>query len=330
MIAKICLALALATLAAATSPEEAFQNFMAHHPMAFQSEEEAAQRKANFFSVHDVIEAHNNKPDVTYKLTHNKFSLMSDDEKKAFLGARKPEPHRNHTRSASFSLISERALPASVDYRLNSCMQPVKNQGGCGSCWAFATTALVEFNACVKSGKKVALSEQQLVDCSTANYGCNGGWQYKALQYIGKAGGIATSAAYPYTSSGGTSGSCKYNAATKGAVVSASKPVTFINAGDTNTMMTVLAAKGLVTVDIAVVQSFMSYKSGVYAEPNCGAKILGYHAITAVGYGTLNGVPYWIIRNSWSSGWGANGYILFKRGVNLCEVEKYPVATTIA
>jgi len=329
MIAKIFLALALMmTLAAAVDPEDAWNNFMAHHPMAFPTAEEAEQRKANFFSAHDVIEAHNNKPGVTYKLAHNSFSLLSAEEKKAFLGGRRPEP-RNHTRTAFSSMLSERALPASVDYRTNTCMQPVKNQGQCGSCWAFATVALVEFNACIKSGKKVALSEQQLVDCSTANYGCNGGWQYKALQYIGKTGGIATSAAYPYTSSGGTSGSCKYNAAQKGAVVSASSPVNFIKAGDTTAMMTVLAAKGLVTVDIAVVNSFFSYKSGVYAEPNCGSNIVGYHAITAVGYGTLNGVPYWIIRNSWSSGWGAAGYILFKRGVNLCGVEDYPVGMTI-
>jgi len=313
----------------ALSHEAAWNNFMAHRPMSFSSEEEMVQRKANFYSAHDVIEEHNSKNGSTYKLDHNRFSLMSEEEQKAYLGARpRPQPNNNLTRSISLDLL--RTLPASVDYRTHRCMLPVKNQGACGSCWAFATTALVEFNSCIRKGKSVALSEQQLVDCVTDNYGCGGGWQSVALKYIAAAKGINTAVAYPYTSSSGEAGgSCLYNPAKKGAVVSATKPVTFIKSNDTNTMMSVLAARGLVTIDTAVVKSFMSYKSGVYSEPDCKTNILGYHAMTIVGYGTLNNLPYWIIRNSWGTSWGASGYILFLRGTNLCDVEKYPVGTTI-
>lgn len=329
IVAKLFLVLLAVAFTAALSHEEAWNNFMAHRPMAFSTEEEMMQRKANFYSAHDVIEEHNRKNGTTYKLDHNKFSLLSEEEQKTFLGARpRPQPPNNLTRSITLELL--RSLPASVDYRTDKCMQPIRNQGSCGSCWAFATVVLVEFNACVRNKKAVALSEQQLVDCVTDNHGCGGGWQSVALKYIAAAKGLSTAAAYPYTSSVGESGgSCMYNPAKRGAVLSATKPVTFINSNDTNTMMSVLAKKGLVTVDIAVVKSFMSYKSGVYAETDCKTKILGYHAITIVGYGTLNNVPYWIIRNSWGTSWGASGYVLFLRGTNLCDVEKYPVGTTV-
>ena len=101
-------------------------------------------------------------------------------------------------------------------------------------------------------------SEQQLVDCSTSNYGCGGGWYEKAWQYLAGAGGQATSATYPYKAVAGT---CKYpGTTTKGAVVSTSTPVTYVSAEDTTTMMNLLTNKKLVSVSIAVVNSFFSYK----------------------------------------------------------------------
>lgn len=329
MIVKVCCLLMFGALVSAVSHEEAWNDFMAHHPMVFSSEEESQQRKTNFFAAHDIIEEHNKKSNKTYKLEHNKFSLMSNDEKKAYLGDSSHPHHRNHSRSSSVMMI-DRALPTSVDWRGDKCMQPIKDQAGCGSCWAFAAVAQVEFGHCVKVGSALALSEQQLVDCATNNYGCSGGSKYDALKYIAKTGGIAKATAYPYTS-GSTrkAGTCRYSAANKGAVVSATAPATYITAGDINGIMTVLASKGLVTVSMNVVNSFYSYKSGVYAESNCNTNVLGRHAIVIVGYGTLNGVNYWVIRNSWGTRWGVSGYILFKRGVNLCTVEDLPVKTTV-
>lgn len=211
-------------------------------------------------------------------------------------------------------------------------MPAVKDQGQCGSCWAFAAIVVVEFNHCVKFGNKpVLLSEEQLVDCSTVNYGCNGGWQDEALKYIATNGkGSFTDASYPYIASGGTAGQCKTTGIT-GATISTTKPVTYLPAGNVAAIKAVLDSRNLVTVDIAVVSSFMNYASGVYVEPNCNSNILGYHAITVVGYGTnaATNTNYWIIRNSWSAGWGQGGYIFFKSGVNQCGVEDYPVATTI-
>jgi len=330
MIGKVCLLLMLVAFAKATSPEEAWQNFLAHRPMSFSSEEEMQHRKMNFFSTHDVIEKHNNKPGVTFKLEHNRFSTMDDEEKKSFLGAvPQAHPHKNHTRSLAIDeLITDRQA-ASVDWRTHNCMQPVKNQASCGSCWAFAATNVIEFNTCVKTGKKVALSEQQMVSCDKGNGACGGGWPPTAWSYIAKAGGQATQASYPYTSGSGSVAACKFSTSMVGAKISTTAPTTYIKSGDTTTMMNVLSKKGIILVAMCVTNPFYSYKSGVFTDTTCGSQGAN-HAVVAVGYGTLNGVPYWIIRNSWGTGWGSGGYVLFRRGTNLCQIEKYPMYTTAA
>jgi len=210
-------------------------------------------------------------------------------------------------------------------------MQPIKNQGSCGSCWAFSTVALVEFNHCIATGQAVSLSEQQLVSCDPYDGGCNGGMIDAPLMYIATNGGLDTEASYPYTSGAGASSTCKYNSATVGAKISTTNPITYINDYDTTTMMKIISSKQLVTVAFNVVSSFMSYKSGVYSDSNCAdtsTAIIGGHAVSAVGYGTLNGVNYWIIRNSWGTSWGMAGYVLFQRGVNMCGIEEGPVTSS--
>lgn len=331
MIEKVCMVLVLAAFTKATSPEDAWNNFLAHRPMSFSSEEEMQHRKMNFFSTHDVIEKHNNKPGVTFKLEHNRFSTMSPEEKKSFLGAvPQAHPHRkNNTRSLAIDdLITDRQA-ASVDWRTDKCMQPVKNQASCGSCWAFAATTVTEFNTCVKTGTAVALSDQQLVSCDTSNGACNGGWPPNAWRYVANAGGQNTQASYPYTSGSGSVAACKFSKTSIAARISTTTPTTYIQSGDTATMMKVLSNKGLILVAICVTNPFYSYKSGVFTDTTCGSSGAN-HAVVAVGYGTLNGIPYWIIRNSWGSSWGSAGYVLFRRGTNLCQVEKYPMYTTAA
>jgi len=198
----------------------------------------------------------------------------------------------------------------------------------------------VEFSNCIKHGKAVALSEQQIVDCSmsaTGNAGCNGGWQPYAWAYIAGNGGVDTSASYTYKSgTTATNGACAYNATTVAAKVTAtsspatySNSATFINANDTTTMQTVLANNGTVATGIYVSNNFMNYASGVFSDTACGTNGAD-HAVTIVGYGVSSGTNYWIVRNSWSTAWGIGGYALFKRGVNMCQIEVNAMYVTVA
>ena len=198
-------------------------------------------------------------------------------------------------------------VAASVDWVSAGAVTPVKNQGNCGSCWSFSTTGAVEGVHFVSTGKLVSLSEQQLVDCSSAegNQGCNGGMMDYAFKYIIDNGGITSESNYPYN---GVQGSCNQAAA--------DKPVAIIHGykdvGATDAELMAALAQQPVSVAIEADQStFQFYSSGVLTAA-CGTSL--DHGVLAVGYGTLGGVDYYKIKNSWGESWGMDGYILLGRG----------------
>ncbi|XP_046455084.1 zingipain-2-like isoform X2 [Daphnia pulex] len=307
--------------------EEAWEKYLVEFPLGIQTKAEYGKRKSNFAVTNAMIEEHNSNKDATYRMEHNKFSAMDDEEMIQFTGAILPSESSSRNGNLDLLFPITRQLPTSIDYRTHKCMQPVKSQGGCGSCWAFSATSVVEFGKCIVNGTKVALSEQQMVDCDKSNKGCGGGYMDNAWRYLAKAVGQSASATYPYA---GVKGTCRYKEASmKKAIVSLTNPVMDVPRNDTKTMMMLLANNQLLSVGIAVVRSFKNYRSGVYVEPNCQSGIISYHAITVVGYGTLNGVDYWVIRNSWGTGWGARGYALFQRGKNLCLIESYATTTNV-
>lgn len=213
-------------------------------------------------------------------------------------------------------------LPDTVDWRNKGAVTAVKNQSQCGSCWSFGTTGVIEGARVLQGdGKLVALSEQQLVDCDTGSVdsGCNGGLQVDAYQYVIKAGGLMTEADYPYTSGGGVDGgTCKYDPSKCETTITS---YTQIASGDENALMNAVANVGPVTVGIdASSPQFQSYKSGVYAPSGCSTTQLD-HAVLVVGYGSSDdNTPYWIVKNSWGTDWGMEGYFYMKRGVNQCGI----------
>jgi C1A family cysteine protease len=190
-----------------------------------------------------------------------------------------------------------------VDWRSKGAVTPVKNQGQCGSCWAFSATGAVEGWAVAKAGKPLPnLSEQQLVDCAkSAGQGCNGGWPNKAIQWMADHGSCSESS-YPYTA---RDGSCKQcTAVIKPAGVSSGSGETTLN-GQLNSQP--------ISVCVDASGGFQSYHGGVFSGP-CGTQI--NHAILAVGSTS----SYWIVKNSWGTSWGASGYIYMAKGKNLCGV----------
>jgi len=219
-----------------------------------------------------------------------------------------------------------RDVPAHWDWRDFSVVTPVKNQGKCGSCWTFSTVGSMESHFMKKYGQFRNLSEQQLVDCAGAfdNYGCNGGLPSHAFEYIKYAGGLTTEASYPYVAN--MSAGCN---------PAAIKPSVGVVGGSVNITLSEEALRnalfqaGPISVAFQVITGFRDYKTGVYTTDQCKNGPMDVnHAVLAVGYGSENGMDYWIIKNSWGAAWGDNGYFKMQRGVNMCGIvncNSYPM-----
>jgi C1A family cysteine protease len=196
-------------------------------------------------------------------------------------------------------------IPASVDWRTQGAVTPVKNQGQCGSCWSFSTTGAMEGRYFLKNKNLVSFSEQQFVDCSTENNGCNGGLMTLAFKYAQSAA-IDTEAQYPYT---GTQGTCNIPAAGVAKVASYQT----VDSKSELALRTALAS-GPVSVAVSAGSlGFQFYSKGILSLL-CAGQL--DHGVLAVGYGSENGKGYWIVKNSWGPNWGENGYLRIARKEN--------------
>jgi cathepsin L len=217
-------------------------------------------------------------------------------------------------------------LADDVDWRKQGAVTAVKNQGQCGSCWSFSATGSMEAAHFFATKDLVSLSEQNLVDCSVAegNQGCQGGWMDSAFKYVITNHGIDTEASYRYTATGPNA--CKYSAANIGATIAS---FTDIPRGNEAALQAAVAQRPVSVAIDAGHSSFQLYKSGVYYEPACSSTNLD-HGVLAIGYGTDGSSDYWIVKNSWGTSWGMEGYINMSRNRNnncgIATVASFPVA----
>ncbi|XVE53983.1 hypothetical protein DITRI_Ditri03aG0046400 [Diplodiscus trichospermus] len=298
-----------------------FARFAHKHGKRYESVEEMKLRFQIFKDNLDLIKS-TNKKRLPYALALNQFADWTWEEfQQHRLGAAQncsATTKGNHP-------LTDVVLPESKDWREAGIVSPVKDQGSCGSCWTFSTTGALEAAYHQAFGKGISLSEQQLVDCAGAfnNFGCNGGLPSQAFEYIKYNGGLDTEEAYPYTAK---DGQCKFSSENIGVQVIDSVNITL---GSEDELKHAVALVRPVSVAFQVVTSFRFYKGGVYTSDKCGSTSMDVnHAVLAVGYGVENGIPYWLIKNSWGAEWGDNGYFKMEMGKNMCGVAtcaSYPI-----
>jgi cathepsin L len=214
-----------------------------------------------------------------------------------------------------------------VDWVTAGAVTPVKNQGQCGSCWAFSTTGSVEgWVAAVKKAGLISLSEEELVECSSSygNAGCNGGMYTNAGKYIAAGNGDATETNYPYTSGTGVTGTCgcptKENCTPSLDTTQLTAITMFTGENNIGTHCDTQPVSVAIQANQAV---FQDYSSGTFCSPLCGTNL--DHAVLVVGYANdASGTPYWLVKNSWGTTWGMNGYIDMCRNQNECGIGLEP------
>lgn len=270
-----------------------------------------------------AIRAHN-AGNHSWRMAVNKFADLTADEFSSKYVTGGYVPRRNNIHSTS---VAATALPASVNWTAAGAVTPVKNQEQCGSCWAFSSTGSIEGAWFLKNGTLVSVSEQQLVDCSTAegNQGCNGGLMDYAFEYVVKNKGITTEAAYPYTATGPNT--CLAKGKPVAATLSGFKDVPV----NSETALMTAIVQQPVSVAVEADQSVFQFYSGGVMDSACGTQL--DHGVLAVGYGTLGGKDYYLVKNSWGADWGSQGYILLARGAKFnpsgqCGIQmdpSYPV-----
>jgi len=324
------LAALIAVVSAKPDHRAKFKEYAAKHKKNY-SESELPKRMALYVDRSVKIQQHNAEAASglhSYTMEENDLIDNTDDELKTKFGVVAPEIS---TRSEFGVPLSDRAIPSSVDLRKSGCMPAVENQAGCGSCWAYAASLPTEFLYCKKYNQSFYFSKQQLVSCSSSfgNYGCDGGFYTNAWNYVKSVGGQVTAAAYPYTSSTGTTGSCLSKTSTIKAKISSSNWVYPYK--DESAIAAAVATYGPVAVAIYANNNWCYYQSGIFDDPTCPTNGVN-HAVVVVGYGSnsVAGKDFWIVRNSWGPNWGSSGYILMRRGVNMCNINSYGAYPTVA
>lgn len=274
-----------------------FSNFRERFHRRYESLEELETRfsifKQNLATIHSHNELH------SFKLAVNQFADLTLEEFRARMGLNRVQSYQ----CKPFSNV-QYAVPDSIDWREKGAVTPVKDQGQCGSCWAFSATGAVEGAWAITTGNLVNLSEQQLVDCASGfqygSHGCNGGQMDGAFKYAINYGQCGDN--YTYTAKSGSCQKCE--------PVARITSCYDVKSGDQLALKEAVAQQPVSIAIDAGTSYFQFYSEGILGGIECGTNL--DHGVLIVGYGT-NETDYWLVKNSWSTTWGENGYVRIAR-----------------
>jgi cathepsin L len=292
-----------------------WSEYKATHNLAFNGDEDDAF-KATYESNMEWA-ASNSNDEVQFGATQ--FAHLTQEQYVAAAGLGYKAPEVRHAGAAHLGVHewNGEELAASVDWTTQGAVTPVKDQGQCGSCWAFSTTGGMEGAWEIATGSLKSLSEQQLVDCSTQNAGCNGGSMELAFNFE-KTTTVATESSYPYTARDGSCKSSYTTAIPQGGITG------YKSVGTSTNALKSAIQNGPVSVAIEADQmSFQLYSGGVLSS-GCGTNL--DHGVLAVGYDSDS----FKVKNSWGTSWGNNGYVQISQSGNTCGIHSdasYPTVS---
>ncbi|KAJ9559914.1 hypothetical protein OSB04_005074 [Centaurea solstitialis] len=305
-----------ADLASGEAKWAMYERWRAHHNKPETSDDEKQRRFNIFMDRVKRVDLHN-KAKKPYTMELNKMSDLTFQEMgRYYTGAKIDAEAQSRSlgarkNSSRVKRVDRHNIPPEFDWRQHKVVNPPRNQGQCGSCWAFALVSSLESTWAIQKGQLHQLSEQQLVDCWDQGEwgGCNGAAPSLALEYLAKNGGSTTQEAYPY-SEPAKRGACCHEKLQNRPVIPAGYELIPI---DNEQALLEAVAKQPVILNMFLYEGFFNYKEGIYTGDDCKGKD-NAHAVVAVGWGvTPEGCKYWIIKNSWGENWGEKGYMKIAR-----------------
>jgi len=320
VIITALVAVALASEYDLANAQTLFKDFKAAHGKVYSAAEENV-RFANFVENLRTAERLNAKNPLA-RFGVNKFADLSAAEFKTRHNAQAFYANRSVVNVPNMYTPEQVAAASTpIDWRAKGAVTHVKDQGQCGSCWAFSTTGNIEGQHFLANKKLVSLSEQELVSCDTIDSGCQGGLMDQAFQWLvqSRKGQIVTEASYPYASGDGDAPACKLVNRVEGAIITGYTDLPH----DEAQMLTHLQTGGPIAIAVDAT-SWQTYQGGILTD--CESDQID-HGVLLVGYGLSGSTKYWIVKNSWASTWGENGYIRVQYGTNQCLINSYPTTS---